>query len=294
MLQRLIGETIDLRFVPPAALPFVQGDPGMIEQVVMNLAVNARDAMPKGGALTIGIDAVPIDEGYVTTHPEARAGNFIRLRVADTGTGMDASTMQHIFEPFFTTKEVGRGTGLGLATVYGIVKQHDGWVEVNSEPGVGSAFDVFFPATQTMAVASGEATVAPATVSRGTETIFVVEDEPVLREMARGILENCGYRIVEAGSGREALEVWRAYAGEIDLLLTDMVMPEGISGVELAVQLLASRPGLKIIFTSGYTADEVNSEVLAKTRARFLQKPYAHSELAKTIRDCLDKKISAN
>jgi len=242
MLQRLIGETIDLRFVPPAALPFVQGDPGMIEQVVMNLAVNARDAMPKGGALTIGIDAVPIDEGYVTTHPEARAGNFIRLRVADTGTGMDASTMQHIFEPFFTTKEVGRGTGLGLATVYGIVKQHDGWVEVNSEPGVGSAFDVFFPATQTMAVASGEATVAPATVSRGTETIFVVEDEPVLREMARGILENCGYRIVEAGSGREALEVWRAYAGEIDLLLTDMVMPEGISGVELAVQLLASRP----------------------------------------------------
>jgi CheY-like chemotaxis protein len=217
----------------------------------------------------------------------------VRLRVADTGCGMDATTLAHIFEPFFTTKEVGKGTGLGLATVYGIVKQHDGWLEVASEPGHGTTFDIFFPAGNEMAVA-GKKEIAPATtVTGGTENILIVEDEPVLREMARDILESCGYQILEATSGKDALDVWSRNTG-IDLLLTDMVMPEGVSGVELADKLLAAKPGLKIIFTSGYTADEVSPEVLARTRAQFLQKPYTHASLAKAVRDCLDKNAVTN
>jgi signal transduction histidine kinase/ActR/RegA family two-component response regulator len=294
MLERLIGENITLEFHPPGELPAVLGDSGMMEQVVMNLSVNARDAMPRGGALTISIETVRIDENYIATHPEAHVGNFVRLRVTDTGCGMDAMTLAHIFEPFFTTKEIGKGTGLGLATVYGIVKQHDGWLEVASEPGRGTTFDLFFPAGNEMAVAVKQE-AAPATpVTGGTESILIVEDEPVLREMARDILESCGYSILEATSGKDALDVWSRNTGHIDLLLTDMVMPEGVSGVELAEKLLASQPGLKIIFTSGYTADEVSPEILARTRAQFLQKPYNHASLAKTVRDCLDKNMAAD
>jgi signal transduction histidine kinase/CheY-like chemotaxis protein len=296
MLQRLIGETITLDFHPPAELPVILGDSGMMEQVVMNLSVNARDAMPRGGALTIGIDTTRIDESYLGTHPEAHVGNFVRLRVTDTGCGMDSTTLAHIFEPFFTTKEVGKGTGLGLATVYGIVKQHDGWLEVASEPGCGTTFNIFFPAGNEMAVAVKKETVppAPAPVAGGTESILIVEDEPVLREMARAILESCGYSILEASSGKDALDVWNQHTAQIDLLLTDMVMPEGVSGIELAEKLLAAQPGLKIIFTSGYTADEVSPEVLARTRAQFLQKPYSHASLAKIVRECLDKNSAAN
>jgi signal transduction histidine kinase/HAMP domain-containing protein/ActR/RegA family two-component response regulator len=290
MLQRLIGETVTLEFQPAAELPLVPADPGMIEQVVMNLSVNARDAMPRGGKLTISLEGVVLDPAYVELHPEARAGRFVRVRVTDTGTGMDAITMTRIFEPFFTTKEVGKGTGLGLATVYGIVKQHFGWVEVNSELGKGTTFDAFFPASKDMATLEKKEVTIAGPVAGGTETILIVEDEEVLREMARGILEECGYRIIEAASGKEALDVWSARAGEIDLLLTDMVMPEGVSGVELAERLLVGHPHLKIIFTSGYTANEVNPEVLAKTRARFLQKPYSHADLAKIVRNCIDGK----
>ena len=202
----------------------------------------------------------------------------------------------HIFEPFFTTKEVGKGTGLGLATVYGIVKQHDGWLEVSSEPGQGTTFNLFFPAGNEMAVpAQKEISPAmPATVAGGTENILIVEDEPVLREMARAILESCGYSILEASSGKDALDVWNRTMRRIDLLLTDMVMPEGVSGIELAEKLLAAQPNLKIIFTSGYTADEVSPEVLARTRAQFLQKPYSHASLAKIVRECLDKNPAAS
>jgi CheY-like chemotaxis protein len=232
-----------------------------------------------------------VDETYLELHPEAHIGKFVRLRVSDTGTGMDTKTLAHIFEPFFTTKEVGKGTGLGLATVYGIVKQHDGWVEVTSEPGRGTTFDLFFPASNEMA-SSVKAAIAPVVlpVVGGTETILVVEDEPFLREMTQAILENFGYRILLAASGKDALAVWRQHAGNIDLVLTDMVMPEGVSGFELAEQLLVQKPGLKIILTSGYTANEVNPEMLAKVRAQFLQKPYSHSDLARIVRDCLDKK----
>ena len=288
MVQRLIGESIALQFQPPEELPFVLGDVGMIEQVVMNLSVNARDAMPHGGTLGIGLETAPIDTAYAETHPESRVGRFVRLRVADTGIGMDAVTLSHIFEPFFTTKDVGKGTGLGLATVYGIVKQHDGWLEVSSEPGKGTTFDVFFPAGKEKAVSERKETVATGPVAGGTETILIVEDEETLREMACDILKDCGYRILEASTGRQALEVWNQSAGEIDLVLTDMVMPEGISGVDLAEWLLADRPDLKIIFTSGYSSTEIGEELLMRARARFLQKPYSHITLAKAVRECLD------
>ena len=204
--------------------------------------------------------------------PRRAPGRFVRLRVTDTGIGMDTATLGRIFEPFFTTKDIGKGTGLGLATVYGIVKQHEGWIEVNSEPGKGSTFDVFLPASDKAPASAEEEAAAAAPVAGGTETILIVEDEPVLREMARDILEECGYRILEASSGREALDVWNQRANEIDLLLTDMVMPEGISGVELAERLLAGQPGLKVVFTSGYTANEVNPEMLARTRAQLSRK----------------------
>ncbi len=290
MLRLLIGESITLEFQPPGELPLVIGDNGMIEQVVMNLSVNARDAMPRGGRLVIAIESARIDEAYIETHPEAHPGNFVRLRVSDTGHGMSTETLAHIFEPFFTTKQIGKGTGLGLATVYGIVKQHDGWLEVVSEPDRGTTFDLFFPAGGAMAATVNEQAVPAKPVSGGTETIFIVEDEPLLREMARTILQGCGYRILEAASGKDAIDVWSRHAGEIDLLLTDMVMPGGVSGVELAERLLPQKPGLKIIFTSGYATGEITAEVLAKTRAGFLQKPYRQVDLAKAVRDCLDKK----
>jgi signal transduction histidine kinase/ActR/RegA family two-component response regulator len=292
MLKRLIGENIRLEFHPPGELPIVQGDGGMMEQVLMNLSVNARDAMPAGGTLTIHLEALRVDAYYLETHPEAHVGSFVRLRVADTGCGMDAKTLAHIFEPFFTTKEVGKGTGLGLATVYGIVKQHGGWLEVDSEPGRGTTFNLFFPAGKEMA-ASVKAEAAPAApVVGGKETVLVVEDEPFLREMARDILQALGYRTFEAASGKDALVVWQEHKSDIDLLLTDMVMPEGVSGIELASRLLAEKRGLKIIFTSGYTANEVSPEVLAETHALFLQKPYSHADLAKMVRECLDQSPS--
>jgi signal transduction histidine kinase/ActR/RegA family two-component response regulator/HAMP domain-containing protein len=294
LLGRLLGETVTLEFHSPAELPSVQGDPGMIEQVVMNLAVNARDAMPRGGTLTIEIEPVAIDAAYAERRPDARAGYFLRLRVADTGAGMDTTTLGRIFEPFFTTKEVGKGTGLGLATVYGIVKQHDGWIEVNSKPGKGTAFDVFFPTDEQMVAPQKKESTSNAPVTGGVETILIVEDEEILREMARDMLKDCGYRLLEASNGKKALDVWRECASEIDLLLTDMVMPEGISGVDLAERLLADRPDLKIIFTSGYTSTEINAELLSRSRARFLQKPYSHTALARIVRDCLDLNVAAN
>jgi CheY-like chemotaxis protein len=231
---------------------------------------------------------VEIDENYVQLRPEALVGSFICLRVRDTGCGMDAATLSRIFEPFFTTKEVGKGTGLGLATVYGIVKQHKGWIEVGSEPGRGTSFDVFFPANSEPVQAKSVDTGPDVVIPGGKETILVVEDEPVLRDLAHIILQECGYNVLEAGSGREALDVWKREADSIDLLVTDMIMPEGISGMDLAQRLQASKPRLKIIFASGYSMDDLDTEFVRNGHAVFLQKPYTHFSLAKTVRDCLD------
>ncbi|HWI57473.1 MAG TPA: ATP-binding protein [Bacillota bacterium] len=289
MLQRLLGETIRLEFLPPVEMPLIQADAGMVEQVIMNLAVNARDAMARGGTLTISTTPMEVDAGYAQVHPEARPGAFVCLRVSDTGCGMSAATMARIFEPFFTTKEVGKGTGLGLATVYGIIKQHEGWIEVASEPGHGSTFSIYFPATR-QPVEAKSPVVAPATAVRGgQETILVVEDEPVLRELAHTILADCGYHILEAGSGREALEIWERHHSRIDLVLTDMVMPEGISGMDLAQKLHLTKPRLKIIFASGYSMDDLDTDFVRNGHAAFLQKPYTHLSLPKAVRDCLDK-----
>jgi signal transduction histidine kinase/ActR/RegA family two-component response regulator/HAMP domain-containing protein len=288
MFQRLLGETIALEFLPPAVIPLVEADEGMVEQVIMNLAVNARDAMPNGGKLTIFTEAVLIDDAYVQTHPEARTGFFVCLRVTDVGHGMDAATLARIFEPFFTTKEVGKGTGLGLATVYGIVKQHEGWIEVLSQPGKGTTFCVFFPAsTAPVPTKSRDAAPAP-TVCRGKETILIVEDEPFLREMAHAILEDCGYRILEAASGRQALEIWSGFPEHVDLLLTDMVMPEGVSGMELAQKLLVFKPKLRVVFASGYSIEDLNQEFVHRSNAVFLQKPYTHITLTQAVRKALD------
>jgi PAS domain S-box-containing protein len=287
MLQRLIGEDIKLESKGESTLPAIEADTGMVEQVVMNLSVNARDAMPKGGTLTIATAPVIIDEDYVQLHPDARVGQFVSLSVTDTGTGMSKETLGRIFEPFFTTKEVGKGTGLGLATVYGIVKQHQGWVEVTSELSVGTSFCVYFPATTKSAELSSEKSLSNAAIKGGDETILLVEDEPVLRELARVILKDYKYRVLEAATGVEALKVWEQNNGRIDLLLTDMVMPEGMSGRELAEELKIRKPDLKIIYTSGYSSDVMGGDMGLRD-TMFLQKPYPPPLLAKTVRECLD------
>jgi signal transduction histidine kinase/CheY-like chemotaxis protein len=289
MLERLLGETVKLELEIPGALPLVQGDAGMIEQVLMNFAVNARDAMPEGGTLAISTSEVLLDARYAATHPEGREGSFVCLRARDTGCGMDEATMRRIFEPFFTTKEVGKGTGLGLATVYGIVKQHGGWIDVASEIGCGTTFSVFFPATTDAMTSEPEEPMAEVPKPRGgKETILVVEDEPVLRDMANIILSDCGYRVLEAGTGVEAVDVWNRHNQDIQLLLTDMVMPEGMSGMDLARKLLGNRPHLKIIFASGYSMDDLDPAFVRQGKAAFLQKPYTHMTLSKAVRECLD------
>ena len=287
MLQRLLGENIALDAHYAANLLHIEADVGMLEQVVMNLAVNSRDAMPNGGKLFIGTAAVEIDDAYVAQHADSRVGHFVCLTVTDSGCGMDRKTLDRVFEPFFTTKEVGKGTGLGLATVYGIVKQHQGWAEVTSQVGIGTTFKIYFPAAKRPAEAAAETPVILEPVCGGKETILVVEDEQVLREFVRDFLEGQPYRVLEAGSGAEALRVWDEFDGEIDLLLTDMVMPEGMSGTELAVQLKKRRPGLKVIYSSGYSPETLGRD-FGQGETFFLSKPYLPPQLARTVRQCLD------
>jgi signal transduction histidine kinase/CheY-like chemotaxis protein len=290
MLERLVGETIGLRFKSPLSLPLVRADQSMIEQLVMNLASNARDAMPDGGTLIVEISETFVGPEYVGIHPGSATGHFVKLEVTDSGCGMDEATRARIFEPFFTTKEVGKGTGLGLATVFNIARQHDGWVEVLSQPGCGSTFTVYLPASSsTEADTRFLLQPVPVTAAGGNETILIVEDEAMLRELAREILADCGYHILEAVSGREALAVWQRHNGKIDLLLTDLVMPEGISGLELAEHLITVAPELKVVFMSGYTSDDIAAELAHRANTSFIQKPYGHGELVKVVRDCLDK-----
>jgi two-component system cell cycle sensor histidine kinase/response regulator CckA len=286
MLHRLLGEDIAFEAKYSANVSAIEADTGMIEQIIMNLSVNARDAMPKGGRLVITTGAATIDDTYVQQHPEARRGRFVLLTVKDTGFGMSKETLARIFEPFFTTKEVGKGTGLGLATVYGIVKQHQGWVEVASELDAGTTFKVYLPESLKR-VEAAEKLLSPQNVKGGSETILLVEDEPVLRELARVILSDYDYRVLEASCGVEALKVWEEHSGKIDLLLTDMVMPSGMTGRELADELKIRKPGLKVIYTSGYSA-EVMGQDLGLRDIKFLQKPYPPPQLAQAVRECLD------
>ena len=287
MLPRLLGEDITLTTSYAEKLPAIEADEGMIEQVMMNLAVNARDAMPKGGRLIATTSLVEIDEDYVSQRPDARVGQFVVLSVEDTGCGMNTEILARIFEPFFSTKEVGRGTGLGLATVYGIIKQHQGWVEVTSAVGVGTTFRAFFPALPMAIVETDDQTDSLMMASGGRETILLVEDEPVLRELVAKVLEDYDYRVIQAETGVEALKVWEEHQGNVDLLLTDMVMPGGVSGAELAQRLRQRKPDLRVIYSSGYSAEIVGKN-FSDNDPVFLAKPYRPPQLAQRVRKCLD------
>jgi two-component system, cell cycle sensor histidine kinase and response regulator CckA len=287
MLGRLIGEDLELVMSLEPALGRVEVDPGQIEQVIMNLAVNARDAMPQGGTLSIATSNFELLESAARQHGvPATPGPYARMTVSDTGTGMDAATQAHIFEPFFTTKEAGRGTGLGLATVYGIIKQSKGYIWADSELGKGTRFTILLPRLPAETAVS-EPDEEEAADPRGTETVLLVEDDEAARGLWMEMLEALGYRVLAASNGTEALEVAAAQPGAIDLLLTDVVMPR-IGGRELAERLTAARPGLRVIFMSGYTADTMLRQGIAETGRPFLQKPFTAHQFAKKIRETLD------
>ena len=287
MLPRLIGEDITLETHCQPDLPCIQADTGMIEQIVMNMATNSRDAMPKGGKLTITTSAAEIDAAYVRQHPEARVGWFVCLTVSDTGCGMDRQILRRVFEPFFTTKDVGKGTGLGLATVYGVVKQHHGWIEVQSEVGAGSTFKVFLPVAGKAGDAPADTAIKSESVRGGKETILLVEDEIGLLELVRDILQQYHYRVLIAPSGAEALRIWDKCNGQVDLLLTDMVMPGGMTGGELATELKKRKPGLKVIYASGYSSVLAGKD-FSKGDNIFMAKPYQPDQIARLIRNTLD------
>jgi CheY-like chemotaxis protein len=286
MLERLISEDITLVTILPPGLRSIMADPSQIEQVIMNLVVNARDAMPTGGRLTIETANIDLDNSYASTHPEAPVGPCVMLVVTDTGCGMDAPTRARIFEPFFTTKEPGKGTGLGLATIYGIIKQSGGEITVYSEPGQGTTFKIYLPAS---AIACGDrAAPKPRPVTcGGTETILLAEDEENVRNLASTALRAHGYTVLEARNGSEALSLSEQYQKPIDLLVTDVVMPQ-ISGRVLAEQLTALRPTLKVLFMSGYMDDVVVRHGVLAAEVEFLPKPFSPSALVAKVREVLD------
>jgi signal transduction histidine kinase len=292
MLKRLIGEHIDFLWDENPDLPFIFADPGNIEQVLMNLVVNARDAMPEGGKLALATNMVEVDESFPGKDPEVGSGQFVRLSVSDTGCGMSEETQKRIFEPFFTTKAEGKGTGMGLATVYGIVKQHGGWVAIRSELGKGSTFEVYLPASsERHAAANTPASPINGKVVQGNESILVVEDEDSIQLLAQSVLEGYGYRVAVASDGAQALEVWKKNGGKFDLLLTDMVMPGGMTGAELAQRLVEENPQLRVVYTTGYSLDVLRekSGFAAGDNVHFLQKPYPAETLGHIVRQCLDE-----
>jgi PAS domain S-box-containing protein len=286
MLMRVIGEDLDLALVQEPDLGAVRADPGQIEQVLMNLAVNARDAMPNGGKITIETSNVELTPDYVRTHEPVLPGAYVLLAVSDTGIGMDEATKAHIFEPFFTTKEIGKGTGLGLATVYGIVKQSDGFIWVYSEPGHGATFKIYLP--RVTEAAERLVATAPAPIRRGRETILLVEDDPAVRKVERAVLERLGYTILVADRPSVALEI-AALGPPPELLLSDVIMPE-MNGRDLARQLQSKWPKLKVLYISGYTDDAVVRHGVLEAGVSFLEKPFTPEALAQKVGQVLDRK----
>ncbi|MDQ3744635.1 MAG: PAS domain S-box protein, partial [Acidobacteriota bacterium] len=287
MLRRLIREDVELITILRPTAGRISVDPGQLEQVVMNLVVNARDAMPEGGKLTVETAGVELDKGYAKTHFGVSPGRYAVLTVSDTGVGMDRETQKHIFEPFFTTKEVGKGTGLGLSTVYGIIKQSGGNISVYSEPGVGTTFRIYLPEVEGRAEAEekGERVESP----RGSETILLVEDEELVRSLTRDILQLSGYQVLEAASGDEALAVCEQFEGAIHLLLTDVIMP-GMSGRAVAERLQAIRPALRVLYMSGYTDDALSQHGMLEPSVSLLEKPFSPDSLIYRVRAALDEK----
>jgi len=291
MLRRVIGEDVDLVTVLGSDAGAVKADVGQLEQVLMNLAVNARDAMPTGGKLTIETANVEHDPDYAREQEAAAVSRFVMLAVSDTGIGMDEATKAKIFEPFFTTKELGKGTGLGLATVYGIVRQSGGFIWVYSEPGMGTTFKIYLPQVGEGAVAAaGAATAAPGASRRGTETVLLVEDAAAVRAVTHQALARQGYTVLDAPNGAEALRIAASHPGPIHLLLTDVVMP-GLSGRQLSDQLAQLRPDTKVLYTSGYTDDAVVRHGVLESGIAYLQKPFTVDGLARKVREVLGPAI---
>jgi CheY-like chemotaxis protein len=287
MLQRILGADVDLVSLPSKSLGRVRIDPSSVEQVIMNLVVNARDAMPTGGQLTMETANVELDEAYAQEHFGVTPGPHVMLAITDSGTGMDRATLARIFEPFFTTKESGKGTGLGLSTVFGIVQQSGGSVWVYTELGKGTTFKVYLPRVDA-AVEQLHLTVPPTTV-RGSEMILLVEDDDQVRAVARGILVKHGYHVIEARNGGEALLISEKHPGTIHLLLSDVVMPQ-MSGPELARRLASTRPDMRVLCMSGYTDDSIVRHGVLEARLAFLQKPITPDALATRVREVLDAK----
>ncbi len=285
MLRRLISEDIEIVTVVDEGLHRVKADPTQIEQVLMNLAVNARDAMEFGGRLTIETGNVELDEAYAATHPDAEPGSFAMLAVSDTGHGMDAETLSHVFEPFYTTKAVGKGTGLGLATVYGIARQSGGHVAVYSEPGRGTTFKVYLPPTDE--ADAGPAATEPSHVRGGSETIVLVEDEASLRSVIHDLLREGGYSVIVGESPEASVGAAEAHAGPIHLVLTDLVMP-GISGNKAAARVRAAHPGVRVLYMSGYTSSAAGHQGGLPEGHPFLQKPFSIDVLLRKVREVLD------
>ena len=286
MLQRLIGEDIQMRTIAAPDLGFVKADPGQIEQVIMNLAVNARDAMPKGGNLILETTNIVLDEIYAQKHPGTLAGRYVMLAVSDTGVGMNVETQSRIFEPFFTTKGIGRGTGLGLSMVYGIVKQSGGSIEVYSEPGQGTTFKIYLPRIEEPAELQADKQSLAGRL-QGSETILLVEDDTQVRDLAAAILSSCGYNILSADSARAVISECEQHDGAIHLLLTDVVMP-GSGGREIAKHVLARRPFTKVLYMSGYTANAIIHHGVLDAGTHFLQKPFTPATLSAKVREVLD------
>ena len=285
MLRRLIGEDIDLQLALRPDLGTVSADSGQIEQVLMNLVVNARDAMPRGGTLTIETANIELDESYSQRHLPVRPGRYTMIAVSDNGVGMNESTLQHLFEPFFTTKGSGRGTGLGLSTVFGIIKQSGGSVDVYSVPGSGTSMKVYLPRIDRPAAIEAEA--PRRVVARGSETILVVEDDEMVRHLVRETLDRAGYHVLDASGSLDARRIADAYRGQIHLLITDVVMPK-ISGRELAVQLTDRRPDLKVLYMSGYTDSAIVNAGLLHKEVAFVQKPFTPATFTQKVREVLE------
>ena len=282
----MIGENVQIRMNLEPSAGNIMADPGQIEQIVMNLAINARDAMPDGGLITIETQALNLDEEYCKTHVEVEPGPYIGLYVTDNGKGMGSEVMEKIFDPFYTTKEKGTGTGLGLSTVYGIVKQHKGEIFVYSELESGTTFKIYFP--QIKIAAEKTTRKVFSAMEKGVETILVADDEPSIRKLVRDTLEPLGYKIIEASDGEDALEQFRQSKVTIDMLLTDVVMPK-MSGKKLVEALLAEKPGFKVLYMSGYTDNVIAHQGVLDENIEFINKPLIPSLLTKKIREVLAK-----